>query len=178
MMITITEFIKYKYLGSFNFNKDISYIRKYVLVYDELNDPEKANERLLYFTTIFYLAKLFITFHFVYLGCVDLVQMHAAFSIDIVQYVGHNKKMNFGIAVHIIVLMYLNTKCYFDYPPFLLRQLKSILDNQPNVLFSFPYIFKSENPVALVQKSINRWLLVSDILIVGECLLLSSKDNQ
>ena len=173
--ITISDFLLFKYFQHFNFKKNINYIRKYTKIYDELNGPDRLKNVVFYFSLTFYLFMLIEVFHYARLSFVDLDVLQAVLNIDVVQSHSQNKRLNIGISTSVILLIYMNMKCYFDHPPKMMRQLKSILNNDPTVIFSYPYSYKGSNSTISVTSVINKWLLFTNVMTLGERLYCQKK---
>ena len=141
-MSSAKGFLKYNILEHFRYPKTYSFISKYISIYEQLNNNANCcNWRYRLASNVFYLLTSIVLINITIMSFVDLDRLHSALYVDMIQFNGQNKKFNLIFYFSITICIYLYYKCYFDYPPTLLKQLKSIDDNETRVLFPWPIVY-------------------------------------
>lgn len=173
-MSTSREFFKYNLLEHYRCSKTFDFMSQYIVIYDQLN--KNPNLKWNYSLALRFMLFLgVIDLYYVVIICTkNLDQLHSALYLDTIQLNGQDKSSNYGYIGVLYLYLYIYYSCYFDYPTCLMGQLKSIDNNQVDVLFSWPFIYKGRNPIPLVKSKIGKWLRIFTLYCIfteGICLL-------
>ena len=171
-LLTPKKFFKYILIDVLSPFKSFDYISEYIEIYDELNGPLNYNRKLQFAYKSLFLVLIFQFFHFITLGFVELDQLHSILYLDYLQYECFDKRFSFGFSFFMLLILFLYYECYIDCPPCLIEQMKSIQDNNPKLLFSWPYVYKNKPPVKSVKLIIEKFLQYFNILCFGQGLLM------
>ena len=177
-MSSAKGFLKYNILEHFRYPKTYSFISKYISIYEQLNNNANCcNWRYRLASNVFYLLTSIVLINITIVSFVDLDRLHAALYVDMIQFNGQNKKFSCNYFSVILMWNYLYYKCYFDYPPSMLKQLKSINDNETRVLFPWPIVYKGTKATKKVRRVTEKMLRVYIIynFTEGIFLVLSKK---
>ena len=158
-MSTPKEFFRYNTLEHFRFPKTFRLMSEYILIIEQLN-KSSCNWRYRTASKCFYLVAIIELLVLLYKCVTDLDRLHAPFFLDNIQLGGQKKYFSCNFLIMALMCIYLYYKCYFDYPPSLLKQLKSIDDNETGVLFPFSFSYKGVNVIDYVKKRIEKMLRI------------------
>ena len=150
-MSTPKEFFRYNTLEHFRFPKTFRLMSEYILIIEQLN-KSSCNWRYRMASKCFYLLAIIELLVLIYYCVTDLDRLHAALFLDIIQLGGQKKYFSCNFLIMALMCIYLYYKCYFDYPPTLLKQLKSIDDNETRVLFPCPIVYKGAKATEKVRR--------------------------
>ena len=164
-------FLKFHIVDHYARFKTIDFLNTYTILFDSLQDARASGNsvRLLPFISV-HIFIIFTMFYVAYVYCNDFDPIQSFVYFDVVQLFGFKKIFNIGLLSLAMIVLYMYHKIYFDMCPVIYSGFKSILLDNPKMLFHSPYVYNGYEPIQLVKRKINVLLKYLNSFIITEGL--------